>query len=90
MPRTSLFADSYALKDLRDLVAAWQRHRDMTDEQVGKALGCCSRTWAARRAKPSGLTVSEFWKAARLLNIPREDAEKALLAGLDAKGWEKT
>ena len=37
------------------------------DEQVGKALGCCSRTWAARRAKPSGLTVSEFWKAARLL-----------------------
>lgn len=89
MPKTSLFADVYALKGLSSTVSAWQRHRNLTDEQVGRVLGCCARTWASRRAKPKGLTIVEFWQLARLLQIPREDAERCLFAGLETKKWEK-
>ena len=39
MARVNLFSETYALKDLRDLVAAWQRHRNLTDEQVAYLSG---------------------------------------------------
>ena len=89
MPKTSLFVETYALRDIGATVSAWQRHRGLTDEQVGKTLGCCARTWAARRSKPKNITIAEFWKLVRLFQIPMEEAERCLLAGLDAKRWEK-
>jgi hypothetical protein len=79
-----IFPIESALKNASNLLCAWQRHRDYTDEFMGIQTHQSARTWYRHRKEaPQNLTLAELWRACNVLKIPPEDAFALLTSGVE-------
>lgn len=77
MPRTT-FRPQRDQDKLRVLLAGYQRERAMTDDDVGRVLGCTRPTVAVKLKEPERMTLAELRMIQRGLNIPAEEIRAAI------------
>lgn len=63
-----------------EILSAWQRYMDYSDERAARTLGI-TRSTLYRRMKNGDWKLSELHRAIRMFRIPPEDALEMLAAG---------
>lgn len=84
MAKSKIFWFDDAVKELANTLKAWQRHRDRSPDEMGKAMRFSGTTWFNRMRNPQNITVAEAWRAINYLKIPADEAIQILTAGLEA------
>lgn len=67
------------------MLHAWQRHRGLTDDEMGTALVCSGSSWRRYRTCRSDISHEMLIRAINILRVPQEDAIQILTAGMRLK-----
>lgn len=70
------------MQPMYDSLAAWQRFRDITDQQMGDALSVGRTTWQRYKKGTGDIPHATLVRAVNFLRIPVEDATAIMMAGV--------